>query len=321
MAYKHLTQEQRYHLYTMKQMGLSQKQMAIIIHVSESTVSREFKRNSGKQGQYLKNAHRLTLSRRRGKAKVRFSKEDWQLIEDYIQQDFSPEQISLRLKYLKRLCISPEWIYQYIDADKRLGGSLHTHLRCKKKNRKRYGGRPHKSNSICNRVSIDERPKIVDSRRRYGDWEVDTVIGRPGGKVLVTLVERKSKLSLIGLSANKTAQAVKETLLDLLGSFSSYVHTLTYDNGTEFSQHQQIDKALNSQGYFAHPFCSGERGLSENTNGLIRQYLPKRSSFDQKTQSTMQFIMDRLNNRPRKALNGRTPNEVFFSGKRIALAT
>ncbi len=320
MAYKQLTQEQRYHLYEMIQIKLPQKDIAQIINVSESTISRELKRNVGKRGQYLKSAHQLALTRRKDKAKPRFTETDWQLVESYIKRQTSPEQISLRLKYKKRLSISPEWIYQYIHEDKQRGGDLYTHLRCKKKNRKKYGG-TRKINNIRNRVSIEERPKIVESRRRYGDWEVDTVIGRQGGKVLVTLVERKSKLSLMALSVNKTAKAVKDTLIALLKSLSSYVHTLTYDNGPEFAQHEMIDKELKSQGYFAHPFCSGERGLSENTNGLIRQYLPKKSSFDQTSQTKIQFIINRLNNRPRKALNGRTPNEVFFSGKRIALAT
>lgn len=320
MAYKHLTQAQRYHLYEMIQMKLSQKQMAQIINVSESTISRELKRNTGKRGHYLKSAHQLAIARRKDKAHTRFTKEDWYLIERYIKRQVSPEQISIRLKYKKRLSISPEWIYQHIYKDKQRGGILYTHLRCKKKNRKKYGG-TRKLNNIRNRVSIEERPKIVDSRKRYGDWEVDTVIGRQGGKVLVTLVERKSKLSLMALSVNKTAVAVKDTLIALMKSLSSCVHTLTYDNGPEFALHEAIDKELKSQGYFAHPFCSGERGLSENTNGLIRQYLPKKSSFDHISQTTIQFIMERLNNRPRKALNGRTPNEVFFSGKRIALAT
>lgn len=127
------------------------------------------------------------------------------------------------------------------------------HLRCKKKNRKRYGS-IWRRNSFPDKVSIEERPTIVDSRRRYGDWEVDTVIGRQGGVVLVTLVERKSKLSLIGLSINKTADAVKGAMIQLLSSFSSYVHTLTYDNGPEFTRHKEIDQELNSQGYFCHPF-------------------------------------------------------------------
>ena len=320
MNYKQLTQSQRYQIYQMKHMSLRQKDMARILSVSESTISRELKRNRGARGNYLKGAHQRALKRRQGKSKPRFTQAHWQRIERYLRREISPEQISLRLKYKKELSISPEWIYQYIDADKQGGGTLHTHLRCKKKNRKIYGG-SRKINNIRNRVSIEERPKIVDSRRRYGDWEVDTVIGRQGGSVLVTLVERKSKLSLMALSINKKARGVKDTIITLLSSFSSYVHTLTYDNGSEFAQHKMIDKVLESQAYFARPFCSGDRGLSENTNGLIRQYLPKKSSFDHIPESKLEWIMERLNNRPRKTLNAMTPNEVFFRGNRIALTT
>jgi IS30 family transposase len=144
------------------------------------------------------------------------------------------------------------------------------------------------------------------------------MIGRQGGAVLVTLVERKSKLCRIGLAINKTAEAVKEMMLKLLSPLSSFVHTLTYDNGPEFAKHREIDEDLKSQAYFARPYCSGDRGLNENTNGLIRQYLPKRSSFDEVTQEKLDFIMHRLNNRPRKTLNVKTPNEVFYKGTNIA---
>jgi len=134
------------------------------------------------------------------------------------------------------------------------------------------------------------------------------------------MVERKSKLSLMGLAINKTAEAVKNTILQLLKPYIPVVHTITYDNGPEFSKYQEIDQMLNSNTYFCHPFSSGERGLNENTNGLIRQYLPKRMSFDEVSTEAIKWIKDRLNNRPRKALGGKTPNEVFFSGNRIALS-
>ena len=320
MSHKQLTQEQRYHLYEMNNMSLKQKDMAIILGVSASTISRELKRNAGRRGGYIKAAHTLALARRKNKSKRRISDECWQLVEIHLRQDASPEQVSIRFNYLNQPSPSPEWIYQYIANDKVQGGSLHTHLRCKKKNRKRYGGTRNSSN-IRNRVSIEERPKVVDERSRFGDIEVDTVIGRQGGKVLVTLVERKSKLSLIGLSVNKTAEAVKEVIIRLLSSVSSCVKTLTYDNGPEFAEHEAIDVALKSQGYFAHPYSSWERGLSENTNGLIRQYLPKRMSFDEVSDEMIQWIMNRLNNRPRKALQGMTPNEVFYADERIAFAS
>ena len=320
MPYKQLTQEQRYQLYRMNRMAVPQKEMAFILGVSASTISRELKRNVGRQGRYTKGAHNLALNRRRNKSKARISASGWKMVEDFIRQDFSPEQIADWLTRWKFLKVSHEWIYQYITKDKYQGGNLHTHLRCKKKNRKRYGG-VRNNRSLCGRVSIEERPEVVNKRRRYGDWEVDTVIGRQGGKVLVTLVERKSKLSIMGLAMNKTAQAVKDILVRLLRSLSSHVHTLTYDNGPEFAQHKLVDSALKSQGYFARPYCSGDRGLSENTNGLIRQYLPKGSSFDHVPDSKIEWIMERLNNRPRKTLKGRTPNEVFFRGNRIALAS
>ena len=321
MAYKQLTQEQRYHLYKMNNMALQQKDMATILGVSASTICRELKRNAGKRGGYIKSAHKLTLARRENKSQRRISDDCWQVVENYIRQDFSPEQVAIRLRYLKETSPSPEWIYQYIKHNKVNGGDLYTYLRCKKKNRKRYGGRASNFSNIRNRVSIEQRPQVVDERSRFGDIEVDTVIGRQGGKVLVTLVERKSKLSLIGLSINKTAKAVKDVIISLLSSISSSIHTLTYDNGPEFAEHEAIDKALNTQGYFAHPYASWERGLNENTNGLIRQYLPKRMSFDDVSDEKIKWIMDRLNNRPRKALRGRTPNEVFFTDDRIALTS
>lgn len=321
MSYKQLTQAQRYHLYQMNNMSLLQKDMATILGVSPSTICRELKRNVGKRGGYIKTAHKLALSRRFNKSKRTISDDCWRAVEDYIRKDYSPEQVTLRLKYLNKPSPSPEWIYQYIKNDKVNGGDLHTHLRCKKKNRKRYGGGVRNFNNIRNRVSIEERPQVVDERSRFGDIEVDTVIGRQGGKVLVTLVERKSKLSLIGLSMNKTAEAVKDVIVGLLSSLSSYIHTLTYDNGPEFAEHEKIDKALQTQGYFAHPYASWERGLNENTNGLIRQYLPKRTSFDDVPEERIKWIMDRLNNRPRKTLQGKTPNEVFFTDERIALTS
>lgn len=317
---KQLTQAQRYQLWCLIKTSLLQKEIASIMEVSASTISRELRTNCNKYGNYTKEAHQIYLRRRKSKSKPRISADHWQLVESYLQQDFSPEQVSLRLAYEERLKVSHEWIYQYISKDKQRGGTLHTHLRCKKKNRKRYGG-IRNNRSLCGRVSIEKRPEVVNQRQRYGDWEVDTVIGRQGGKVLVTLVERRSKLSLIGLSVNKTAKAVKETIVTLLSSISSYVHTLTYDNGPEFAQHKTIDKVLGSQGYFARPYCSGDRGLSENTNGLIRQYLTKGSSFDNVEQSYIEMIMKRLNNRPRKTLNARTPNEVFSGATQIAFAS
>ncbi len=153
---------------------------------------------------------------------------------------------------------------------------------------------------------------MVEERSRIGDWEVDTMIGKPGGAVLVTLVERYSRLSVLSLAPNKTAEAVKAAILKAIQPLSSQVHTLTYDNGKEFALHMDIAEALEADGFFAHPYHSWERGLNENTNGLIRQYLPKGSDFNQLTSAQVEQIMNTLNNRPRKCLDYKTPNKVFF---------
>ena len=163
---------------------------------------------------------------------------------------------------------------------------------------------------------------IVETRSRIGDWEADTVIGRQGGAVLVTLAERKSRFSLIIKAENKTATAVSNAISKAMGPHAANVHTLTYDNGKEFAYHQQVSDVLDAKGFFAHPYHSWERGLNENTNGLIRQYLPKGKSFDDLTDQEVEHIMDRLNNRPRKCLGFRTPNQVFFEAKSdVALAS
>jgi len=317
MAHEQLTEDKRYHLYQMQKTDLKQYQMADILGVHPSTISRELKSNSGKRGNYLKNAHELTLKRRKGKIKPRITCALKERVEYWLRQDFSPEQVSGWLKERESIYISHQWIYQHIKKDKHNGGTLYKHLRGKPSHRKRYGSVWNK-NVLGKRRTIEERPEYVNQCKRYGDWEVDTMIGRQGGAVLVTLVERKSKLCRIGLATNKTAKAVKEMIVKLLIDLSSYVHTLTYDNGSEFAEHRNIDKELESQAYFARPYCSGDRGLNENTNGLIRQYLPKRTSFDHVTQDKLNFIMNRLNNRPRKILKIRTPNEVFYKGTNIA---
>ena len=217
--------------------------------------------------------------------------------------------------------VSPEWIYQYILTDKKAGGDLHAYLRCQKKRKKRYGS-PDKRGQLKNRVSIDERPSIVDERKRVGDWEMDLIIGRLGGSVFMTAVERKTRFTVIALAANKTAEAVKDAILGALSPLAAQVETLTYDNGKEFALHEVIAEQLNAQGYFAHPYHSWERGLNENTNGLIRQYAPKGSSFDDMTSKSIQNIMDKLNNRPRKCLDFKTPNQVLFGiDPQIALAS
>lgn len=188
---------------------------------------------------------------------------------------------------------------------------LHTHLRHSgKKRKKRYGAKDRRG-QIKNRVSIDERPKIVDKKLRVGDWEGDTIIGKQQQKAIVTLVDRASKITPIGPVATKHSDSVAAIMVGLLQPMKRVSHTVTLDNGKEFSGHEKIADSLNINIYFAHPYSSWERGLNENTNGLIRQYIKKGSSFEGVTNERINFIDDRLNNRPRKSLGYWTPNEVY----------
>ncbi len=310
MSYTQLTQEQRYQIYALLKADHTQKEISDIIGVNKSTICRELKRNQGLRGYRPKQAHETAIGRRKDVAGVRITAKEWSRVEELLREDWSPEQISGWLANEEGIAISHEWIYLYVYDNKRDGGDLHLHLRCQKPRRKRYGSYDRRG-QIKGRVSIDERPRIVEDRSRTGDWEADTVIGRPGGAVLVTLIERKNRQSIIALSPDKSANAVREAILQSLKPIASRVHTITYDNGKEFAHHLEISDALNAKGYFAHPYHSWERGLNENTNGLIRQYLPKGKSFDELTQQDIQLIMDKLNNRPRKCLGFKTPNQLF----------
>jgi IS30 family transposase len=234
------------------------------------------------------------------------------LIEAAIRKEWSPEQVSDWLKDNHDLQISHEWIYQHILVDKHAGGDLHRHLRCQKKRRKRYGSYDRRG-ILKNRVSIDERPAIVDTRQRLGDWEVDTIIGKGHRQAIVSLVERKSRLALLRKVESKTAQAVADAVIELMKSLPVRTHTITADNGKEFADHERIARDLRTKIYFAHPYSSWERGSNENMNGLVRQYFPKKRSFATITQQEIDFVMDRLNNRPRKCLGFKSPNQVFFN--------
>lgn len=242
---------------------------------------------------------------------TRISDSTWLTTKRLLCEDQSPEQISGWLKLCRGISISHEWIYQYIYQDKRNGGCLHEHLRCQKKRRKRYGSY-NRGGQIINRVSIDERPAIVDTRSRIGDWELDTIVGKAHKQAVVTLTERKTRFSLIRKVRFRTAENVANAIIELLWPIKEWVKTLTADNGKEFAFHDLIAISLSAKFYFAHPYSSWERGLNENTNGLIRQYIPKKTDFKTITQKKIDAIMEKLNNRPRKCLGFMTPNQIFF---------
>jgi IS30 family transposase len=246
--------------------------------------------------------------------------ETWQRIETQLRLDWSPEQISDWLQRTRRATVSHERIYQYVLTNKKAGGTLYKHLRCQKQRKKRYGVRERRG-QLSDRISIEARPAIVAQRSRLGDWELDTIIGKGHKQAIVSLTERKARLTLIAKVERKTADQVATTIVRLLSPHAEKVHTLTADNGKEFAQHKTIAASLDADFYFAHPYASWERGTNENMNGLIRQYFPKHRDFRTVTVEEIERAMDRLNNRPRKCLGYRTPNEVFFDKSPVALAS
>jgi len=318
MSYTQLTRDQRYQIYVLIKAAHNQSEIAAIMGCHKSTISRELRRNRGERGYYPNQADLLAQRRQRHSHGPRIPAQTWQQIELLLRQQWSPEQITGRLKLERQRSVSHERIYLYIYADKRRGGSLHRHLRSQKKQRKRYGGYIRRG-QIPNRTSIEQRPQIVASKRRFGDWEADTIIGARHQGGILSLVERKSKLTRLHKLQSKRAGEVKDTSVALLAPLADRVHTITVDNGKEFCQHEQITAALQAAIYFAHPYASWERGLNENTNGLVRQYFPKKHDFARITNAQVERVEDLLNDRPRKTLGYRTPNEVFFKERHVAL--
>jgi len=312
--YKQLTEAQRYQIYALKKAEHSMGYIAKNIGVDKSTVSREIKRNSGQRGYRPKQAHEKALQRHKQKPKaIRLNEEAKAFIKLQLESfDSAPEQISGRMDLTLGFKVSHETIYRYLLTDKREGGTLYLHLRHQNKPyKKRYGSKD-KRGQIPNRTSIDERPAIVEKKSRIGDFEGDLVIGKNHKGALVTLVDRCSKFTLIASIPNKGADNVDAAIIELLSPFKTSLETITLDNGKEFSHHEKIAKALDTDIYFAHPYHSWERGLNEHTNGLLRQYFPKGSSLENVTKEEIAASQYKLNHRPRKALGFKTPYEVFF---------
>jgi len=208
--------------------------------------------------------------------------------------------------------VSHETIYRFLQDDRRNGGRLYRHLRHgHRKRRKRYGA-PDRRGRIRDQVMIDQRPAIIDQRGRVGDWEIDTVHGRGRSGSVVTIVERLTGMTVVGKVADRRAETVTHCSVDLLEPLSDHVHSITADNGKEFADHQRLDAALDARIYFAHPYHAWERGTNENTNGLLRQFLPKGTDFRRLDQRRCDRLADRLNDRPRKRLGYLTPREAFL---------
>ena len=311
--YKQLTLGLRYQIFAYKNENYTQSKIAELIGVNKSTISRELNRNSKNNYYSADDAHIKAVSR--DKFKYRYHKLTNKLklkIGKMLRDGLSPEQLVGRLKKEKLSNIYYETVYRYIYANQRSGGRLYKHLRHKNK---KYGNRSSQYKTrgqIKNRINISKRAKIIEKKIRFGDFEVDTIIGKDHKGAIVTLVDRKSKFTLMKIVESKRADVVTQAIIELLYPIKKLVHTITSDNGKEFSYHEEIANKLNLKFYFCDPYSSWQRGLNEHTNGLIREYIPKKSCFENIKQTEITIIQNRLNNRPRKILKYYTPNEIFF---------
>ena len=314
MSYKHLSLEERYYIELSMKNDKTLTEIADDLGRSQSTICREVKRNLGQRGYRHNQANQMANERHALKPKAtKMTAEVTGIIDGYICQDWSPEQISGRLTQDGIINLHHETIYQYILADKQAGGDLYTHLRHQNKTyRKRYGS-AHKRNrnGIPNRTDIEDRPEVVNTRERVGDWEADTMIGKNHKGAFVTLDERKSKLRLAIPVASKKAREVTDAMIRLFKPVKRFVKTVTFDNGKEFSFHEEVAQAIKCDTFFAKPYHSWQRGQNENANGLLRQYFPKSMEFiDVKIKQVFDAV-HKLNSRPRKCLGFKTPYEVF----------
>lgn len=320
MAHNHLNYLKRCQILALWKAGFNQTQIATEVGVHKSTISREFKRNltfvRTRLGYWTyKPDYAQAYATDRKKAKryfYKFTKEVAEFVRAKLQEDWSPEQISGYAKRWGMFSISHERIYQFILEDKEHGGELYKHLRHQnKKYRKRYGS-PKRQGSIKNRTMIDERPKIVDEKSRIGDWEIDTIIGKSHEQAVLSIVERASKFTLLKKLKTKTSKATQTAMIEALNTHKARVLTITSDNGSEFARHKEISNELEADFFFAHPYSSWERGLNENTNGLVRQYLKKGCRLTNIADQDLAIIANKLNDRPRKTLGYKSPNEVFY---------
>ena len=319
MNYEQLNAEERRVLATLRTLGMNQAQIARVLGRAPSTVGRELRRNSSPYdgGYRAERAHQRAHARRyRSRRNSQFEEGEWSRVEELLREEWSPEQVAGYLRREGELSISHETIYRHIWWDGRKGGTLHRHLRgARKQCRKRYGTYDRRGRLAGKRM-IGERPAAVERRRQLGHWEIDTMMGESLGAssdCILTLVERKTGYVLIGKLAARTAAEANRALLELIERHPGRVRTITADNGTEFHWYEQIEAVNPVRFYFATPHHSWERGTNENTNGLIRQYLPKGESMAGVTQSQCDTIAEQLNHRPRKRHAYKTPHQCFHA--------
>ena len=305
-----LTHEDRIKIEALHNARLSASKIANELGKHRSSITRELSRNTQDGVYKADKASNIAKSRRSSCGKSKLTEDNWTQVRVLIQTEWSPEQISGWLKDNPEFGfhISHQWIYNYIRENRANGGLLHESLRRQGKpykNKKVYRG------SIKDRVSIELRPEIVNKRLRIGDWEVDSVIGRMHQSSLVTLVERSSRYTSIIKVNSKEAEIVANAIIKRANELNLPIHTITGDNGTEFANHKSISEQLGIDFYFTHPYSSWEKETNENTNGLIRQYFPKGTDFNNISEDMIELVENKLNNRPRKCLNFKRPSDIL----------
>lgn len=322
MSYTHLTEDERYQIKDFLNDRLTQSEIARRLARDPATISRELRRNLGERGYRPKQAQNMASERQRNShGKPRIAPEIWLEVEAQLRLEHSPEQICESRKSAGKESPSHERIYQHVYANKASGGVLYKHLRCQKARRKRYGGGRDRRGQIPNRRGISERPKIVEQRTRIGDWEADTVIGKQESQAIVTVVERKTGFLVARKVRRRTAENVRDAIIEEFSGIGVLVKTITFDNGKEFALHDDLAVAFDAKTYFADPYSSWQRGTNENTNGLLRQYIPKSVSLDEVSDADLQFYVDRINDRPRRRLNWKTPRQKLqAAAKRKGIA-
>lgn len=313
MVYEQLTTGERYQIAALRQQGLCVMEIAVALSRHRSTIYREVSRNATPyDGAYRPNmAVEMTSGRRRrSRRNARYGKRAFAPIQRLLRKRWSPEQIVGRRRRLGQRVMSHETIYLWIWRDKADGGTLWTHLRGANKCRRKRYGRKDSRGRLAGKRPIQDRPEVVARRGRFGDWEADTVHGKDKAS-LATLVERKSGTVRLGPLRRATVEHLNTRVVRILADEPHPVLTITSDNGVEFHGYKDIERRLGATFYFATPHHAWERGTNENTNGLIRQYLPKGTSLANLTQAHCTKIEHALNHRPRKRLDYRTPYEVY----------
>ncbi len=317
-GFKHMDLNIRSQIFALKSIGMSERAIARKLNFHHSAINNEIKYNRDVDGYDPIRADVIARKRRFDATKqvFRITGKLKDEVVKLLENGLSPEQISGRLKIEEVMKISHETIYKFIWADKKTGGKLYQLLRHNGKKYNKRDGKTAGRGCIKNRVDIDQRPAIVEEKSRFGDIELDTVIGKQGSHpVLVTAVDRYSKFTKISLAKDKSMEEVGCKTAISLAKLPFDIKTITYDNGKEFANHEDVGLILRAKTYFAKPYHSWERGLNEHTNGLIRQYFPKRMDFSKLTKDMVQRVEDLLNFRPRKSLNYLTPFEVVYNTK------